>query len=84
MTIVQIFLLPFCLKHISYFHNILWLGTDAAMLQLLSYLFIYFFRHQEITYFVTTAHHRVGGWIWVVLLHHYIHTYKIMFLQHKK
>ena len=24
------FLLPSCLKHISYFHNILWLGTDAA------------------------------------------------------
>ena len=29
------------------------------MLQLLFYLFSYFFRHQEITYSVTTAHH--GG-----------------------
>ena len=31
MTIVRIlFWLPFCLKHISYFHNILWLDTDAT------------------------------------------------------
>jgi hypothetical protein len=30
MTFVGFFWLPFCLKHISYFHNILWLGTDAA------------------------------------------------------
>ena len=26
----RFFWLPFCLKHISYFHNISWLGTDAA------------------------------------------------------
>jgi thiamine pyrophosphate-dependent acetolactate synthase large subunit-like protein len=41
-------------------------GSIQMMLQLLFYL--YFFRHQEITYR-----------IWVVLLHHYIHAYKIKY-----
>ena len=33
-------LLPYCLKHISYFHNILWLGTDAATSFLPLYLLL--------------------------------------------
>ena len=40
MTIVQIFLGYLCLKHISYFHNILWLGTDAATSFLPLYLLL--------------------------------------------
>ena len=34
------FLLAFCLKHISYFHNILWLGTVAATSFLPLYLLL--------------------------------------------
>jgi hypothetical protein len=40
MTFVGFFWLPFCLKHISYFHNILWLGTDAATSFLPLYLLL--------------------------------------------
>jgi hypothetical protein len=49
------FLLPFCLKYISYFHNILWLGTDAATSFLPFYLLLspsrnYLFCHHRPLY----------------------------------
>ena len=69
------FWLAFCLKHISYFHNILWLGTDAAT----SFLPLYLLLSPSRNYLFCNHHPPWGrGSIWVVLLHHYIHTYKII------
>ena len=77
----RFFWLPFCLKHISYFHNISWLGTDAATSFLPLYLLL-----SPSRYYLFCINRPPPGWgkIWVVLLHHYIHAYKLMFLQHIK
>ena len=75
MTIVGLFLLPFCLKHISYFHNILWLGTDSATSFLPLYLLLSPSRN---CLFCNHRPPRGRDSIWVVLFHHYIHAHKII------
>ena len=75
MTIVRLFLLPFCLKHISYFHNILWLGTDSATSFLPLYLLLSPSRN---CLFCNHRPPRGRDSIWVVLFHHYIHAHKII------